>query len=191
MEPEKKEMEKYIEILRDKLTGSPSIDAIVAGIFISNDFTKAEKVADLMINARGLMSKQPLKKEEELILFEEMIHKLFKIQSGDKSPISDSSQKESERNSDKIPKRELKSQRKIEEEKRPLEIAKVDTRIEKETLPLPSVFKSRGSVSHYVEGNGYLNKPLVEEVKEKKGSYLKSLLSKKDEDSIVKSFTIL
>jgi hypothetical protein len=61
MEIDKTETEEILEYLQDSLDGHPIIDSIVAGIFISHDFTKMEKVVKVIKNARQLMNNSSLK----------------------------------------------------------------------------------------------------------------------------------
>lgn len=79
MELDKTETEKILGYLQSNLEGHPIIDAIITGIFIGEDFTKMEKVVDVIKKARKLMNQRQLKKEDEIILFEEMIQKLYGI----------------------------------------------------------------------------------------------------------------
>lgn len=84
MESDHMATEKFLKYLSHKLKGHSSLDLIVAGIFIAEDSAKMEKVSTLVKNARRLMDQHSLKREHEIILFEEMIHKLYRIQDGKK-----------------------------------------------------------------------------------------------------------
>lgn len=117
MESDDTAIEKILKYLCQDLKGHSSLDLIVAGIFIAEDYTKMEKVSKLVKNARQLMGQHSLKREHEIILFEEMIHKLYKIQDGKKEEDNEDAEGTSKTASQKGKKSDIKAKDKMEEEK--------------------------------------------------------------------------
>ena len=102
--------------LDNNLNGFPMIDAIVAGVLIANDFSKMEKVVELIKKSRELMSARRLKKEDEIMLYDEMLQKLeeahrsLQPNSNQSNNISIHSIDSSDKESTPIRKREQKAQ---------------------------------------------------------------------------------
>lgn len=76
MEILKSDIEKILEYLHDNLSDNPIIDWIIAGILISKDLTQNEKVVKFVQASRSIMNKRRLKKEEQIMLYEEMMMKI-------------------------------------------------------------------------------------------------------------------
>ena len=92
------------------------IDAIVAGVLIANDFSKMEKVVELIKKSRELMSARRLKKEDEIMLYDEMLQKLdeahlgYQLNSNHSNNVSVHSIDSSDKESPQLRKREQKAQ---------------------------------------------------------------------------------
>lgn len=116
MEIDKSETEKILEYLDNNLHGFPMIDAIVAGVLIANDFSKMEKVVELIKKSRELMSARRLKKEDEIMLYDEMLQKLdeahrsYQYNSNQSNNVSVQSADSSEKDRTPVRKREQKAQ---------------------------------------------------------------------------------
>ena len=76
MEILKSDIEKILEYLHDNLSDNPIIDWIIAGILSSKDLTQNEKVVKFVQASRSIMNKRRLKKEEQIMLYEEMMMKI-------------------------------------------------------------------------------------------------------------------
>ena len=76
MEILKSDIEKILEYLHDNLSDNPIIDWIIAGTLISKDLTQNEKVVKFVQASRSIMNKRRLKKEEQIMLYEEMMMKI-------------------------------------------------------------------------------------------------------------------
>lgn len=76
MEILKSDIEKILEYLHENLSDNPIIDWIIAGILISKDLTQNEKVVKFVQASRSIMNKRRLKKEEQIMLYEEMMMKI-------------------------------------------------------------------------------------------------------------------
>lgn len=81
MEIEKSDIEKILEYLHDNLQSNPIVDSIIAGMLISKDFTQNEKVVKFVQATRSIMNKRRLKKDEQIILYEEMVSRILIHQS--------------------------------------------------------------------------------------------------------------
>ena len=79
MEIEKSDIEKMLEYISESLQDNPIIDAIVAGILISADFSKDERLVKFVKSARSIMNNRRLKKEDQVMLYEEIIQKITGI----------------------------------------------------------------------------------------------------------------
>ena len=76
MEILKSDIEKILEYLHENLSDNPIIDWIIAGILTSKDLTRNEKVVKFVQASRSIMNKRRLKKEEQIMLYEEMMMKI-------------------------------------------------------------------------------------------------------------------
>ena len=76
MEILKSDIEKILEYLHENLSDNPIIDWIIAGILSSKDLTQNEKVVKFVQASRSIMNKRRLKKEEQIMLYEEMMMKI-------------------------------------------------------------------------------------------------------------------
>lgn len=115
MESDSLATEKILKYLCKELEGHSSLDLIIAGIFIAEDYAKMEKVSKLVKNARQLMDQHSLKREHESILFEEMIHKLYKIQDGKTQASAEAVPQTSESVVKRVKKADMKFAAKINE----------------------------------------------------------------------------
>lgn len=79
MEIEKSDIEKMLEYISESLQDNPIIDAIVAGILISADLSKDERLVKFVKSARSIMNNRRLKKEDQIMLYEEIIQKITGI----------------------------------------------------------------------------------------------------------------
>lgn len=199
MEIEKTEIEKILEYLEDNLRGHPAIDGILAGIFIAEDFTKMEKVIGLMKQARALMNERRLKKEEEIIVYEEMIQKLYQVHKKDQDTSKGEPDAPVQLRISKPKKREIKAQKLQEEEKAPglstdasiglrREGLKISCHTNPSNYPVQTTQLEPRQLSLYKPVEKKPEKPsLYEDAKEE----ISKVINKSDENSIVKSFTIL
>lgn len=204
MEIEKTETEKILEYLEDNLRGHPAIDGILAGIFIAEDFTKMEKVIELIKQARVLMNERRLKKEEEIILYEEMIQKLYQVHKKNQDTSKGESDAPVHLRISKLKKRDIKAQKLQEEEKAPGLSTDTNLGVRRESLKItcqPNISKNTLVTSELEPKSHSLNKPVITESgnipRGGSAQYLDTreeiskVITKSDENSIVKSFTIL
>lgn len=200
MEIEKCETEKILQYLQDNLQGHPTIDGIIAGVFIAEDFTKMENVVDLLKKARSLMDERRLKKDDEIILVDQMVQKLYKYKDGDLCDSDSHSEKLDIEKSVKTNKRELKAARLKEEEKEPSLIInpisnKNNNECHSSEPEVAQIQQEKDQVNSEPNDSKNYNFHPTEEMKEhafrKNSNELQNLINKHDENSIVKSFTIL
>jgi len=181
------ETEKFLKYLWSQLNGHSSIDLVVAGIFIAEDYTKMEKVVKLIKNARQLMNQHSVKRDQQIILFEEMIHKLYNIQNGEKPSTNGGVEDKADLNKEKTKKWDKKSKDKMEEE---TQIKASQKEFENKNGAVVEI-KEVENLKEPPKPENDNSKSPVDKEKQSKSNELRNLINMKDEDSNVQSYTIV